>query len=240
MADQSILISTVLPASLMPFFYGQLTSELGNFEHWPFTTVWENGNGYFEQWELLIRDCCVHNMSLHSQTDRHTYLMTGMELSHGRAWARDWLRAAFPRLAKDFQLSSKIKVSAQISRWVFRMDWSHSVHLGNWKMSDISTWEADERQYKKFSWGVAHVWICEHNSSDIWPEQPKRWMGWRQMTMWRWRLIFNDEMHIKNQRNNHSVGGWLSFIWEYKGMAAKTSINRFKTIAVGTTFEQKC
>ena len=97
----------MLPASLMPLFYGQLTSELGNFEHWPFSTVWENSSGYFEQWELLIRDCCMHNISLHSQTDRRTFSMTGMELSHGRAWAGDWLRAEFPKLAKDLSIFIK-------------------------------------------------------------------------------------------------------------------------------------
>ena len=76
--------------------WGQLTSELGIFEHWQFTN-------------MEIQKPFIH---------RQTYSMTGMELSHGRAWARDWLRAKFPKLAKDFfQLSSKIKVSAQADEY---------------------------------------------------------------------------------------------------------------------------
>ena len=73
----------------------------------------------------------------HSQTDRHTYSMTGVELSYGRAWTAGRGLIKIKNYQNIFQLSSKIKVSAQISRWVFRMDWSRSMHLGNWQMSDI-------------------------------------------------------------------------------------------------------
>ena len=156
MADQSILISTVLPASLMPLFYGQLTSELGNFEHWPFSTVWENSSGYFEQWELLIRDCCMHNISLHSQTDRCTFSMTGMELSHGRAWAGDWLRAEFPKLAKDLSIFIKdqsICADRQMSIQNGLEPFHAFGQLANVWHFNVGGWWAPIKD--KFSWGVA-------------------------------------------------------------------------------------
>ena len=111
--------------------WGQLTSELGIFEHWQFTN-------------MEIQKPFIH---------RQTYSMTGMELSHGRAWARDWLRAKFPKLVKDFSIVIKDQ-SICASRWVFRIDWSCYMHLGKWQMSDIIAWDAESAN---ISWIQNHM-----------------------------------------------------------------------------------
>ena len=80
--------------------------------------------------------------------------MTGMELSHGRAWAGDWLRVS--RISKRFfQLSSKIRVSAQADE---NSEWNGAGTCiwANGKCLSFIAWDAESAS---ISW-ILHI-ECE-------------------------------------------------------------------------------